>query len=192
MAATVAGTDVGVASNNIDVKACIFCGDEAGKLTNEHVWPQWLRKYPAYEDVRRQQGPRPAWDDFEIITDEEGRFVNVSKPRPGHVPILPEVKVKVVCATCNNGWMSRLENDAQSLLQRLMADERFDLSEPEQELLALWTTKTMLLYSKCRELIHQPFGDHEFRSFTRLGSHRTTPSSGLGAPTLHRPKLRCR
>jgi hypothetical protein len=132
-------------------------------LTNEHVWPQWLRKFPAYENVRRQLGPRPGWDDFEVVTDEDGRFLNVAKPRPGHVPMLPDVKVKVVCGKCNNGWMSQLEKQAGSVLQRLMADERMDLSDDEQELLALWAAKTMLLYSKCREPIHQPFAEHAFR-----------------------------
>lgn len=149
------------------MKVCIFCGSESDKLTKEHVWPQWLRKYPAYENVRSQLGPRPGWSDYEVVTDADGRFVSVAKPRPGLIPILPEVTVKIVCARCNNGWMSKLETDAGGLIQRLMADERIDLSPAEQELLALWVAKTMLVYSKCREPINQPFADADFRALYR-------------------------
>lgn len=49
----------------------------------------------------------------------------------------------VVCSTCNNGWMSRLESNFQELLPRLLLDvspRRF--SKSERNTIAAWITKT--------------------------------------------------
>jgi hypothetical protein len=49
-----------------------------------------------------------------------------------------------VCAGCNGGWMSQLENEAKPLLTRLIADPHGlpKLSEQERYVMARWTLKT--------------------------------------------------
>jgi len=53
--------------------------------------------------------------------------------------------VRSVCATCNNGWMSDLETEAQPLLEPLLKGEIIRLSEPEQMIAATWAVKTVLV-----------------------------------------------
>ncbi|MEO6701676.1 MAG: hypothetical protein ABI140_21035 [Jatrophihabitantaceae bacterium] len=55
-------------------------------------------------------------------------------------------RIREVCRTCNNGWMSRLETVAQPLLERLWAPTyafgRTALDVDEAALVATWATKT--------------------------------------------------
>ena len=53
--------------------------------------------------------------------------------------------VRVVCASCNNGWMSRLESEAAPVLAPLMRNEPRRLGPVEQHLVATWAVKTMLM-----------------------------------------------
>jgi hypothetical protein len=56
-------------------------------------------------------------------------------------------KLPVVCRdNCNGGWMNRLETRASRLLKPMIRGEAIDLSETDQALLAVWATKTALLY----------------------------------------------
>lgn len=51
-----------------------------------------------------------------------------------------------VCATCNNGWMSRLESAFGSLLPRLRADmSARAFSKAERRTIALWIVKTGII-----------------------------------------------
>ena len=56
----------------------------------------------------------------------------------------PELRVKRVCRTCNNGWMSRLENDVKPQLQPLFAGQTHTISYPAQATLSLWAVKTAM------------------------------------------------
>jgi hypothetical protein len=61
---------------------------------------------------------------------------------------LLDVKVKVVCATCNNGWMAALEAELKPLLQDLMRCETTLLTPVKQRRLATWVFKTALMIQK--------------------------------------------
>jgi hypothetical protein len=69
---------------------CVFCGF-TGKLTNEHVWPDWLARF-VIEETRapwvkvNNQGIERIWD----------------------APMF-HLKVRRVCAECNNGWMDEAD-----------------------------------------------------------------------------------
>ena len=52
------------------------------------------------------------------------------------------LRIKTVCDTCNNGWMSRLEQETIPVLRPLVNDISIPLSSDEQILLAGWATKT--------------------------------------------------
>jgi len=56
-----------------------------------------------------------------------------------------ELLVKRVCPDCNNGWMSRLENNAKPILESILDDKLGALDAPAQCTLALWAVKTAMV-----------------------------------------------
>lgn len=56
------------------------------------------------------------------------------------------IRVKYLCETCNNGWMSDLEKEAQPVIRPLMNDISVPLDRWQQYLIALWTIKTAMVF----------------------------------------------
>jgi alkylhydroperoxidase family enzyme len=50
-----------------------------------------------------------------------------------------------ICEVCNDGWMSRLEQEAQPILTPMLLDESRTFTAPEQQTVATWATKTTLV-----------------------------------------------
>jgi hypothetical protein len=61
-------------------------------------------------------------------------------------------KVRLACKRCSNGWMKRLEAEAMPVLELLIAGRPFVLGLRNQETLALWAAKTILML----EAAHDP------------------------------------
>jgi len=77
-------------------KRCLFC-DRDRPLTNEHVFPDWLRKLGF-----TGPGTREIVEDSSTpIFQQGGRFTKV---------------LKVVCGPCNNVWMKGIEDAAKPVL----------------------------------------------------------------------------
>jgi hypothetical protein len=119
-------------------KACFFCG-QLGDMTKEHVWAQWLGKDAEVDDsqVTTSSGFRRTGD-FEMTESPNLRSLR-------RATVLA-AQVREVCGTCNNGWMSRLEQAAEPLLRRLWAPS-YSLgftafSIDSQRTIATWATKT--------------------------------------------------
>jgi hypothetical protein len=110
-------------------RTCIFCGESP--VTAEHVWPQWARRHLVLNEPQRHERTVQA----------------AGEPQSRHVFSLPpfEVTVRAVCAACNSGWMSRLEQRAKPLLTELLAGRELQLSRTEQQLLATWGLKTVFM-----------------------------------------------
>lgn len=108
-------------------RKCIFCGEE-GKLSKEHLWPDWLGKmYLRTGDEKHTFGSQSSADKTLV---RDGVY-----ERPGH---LFSLKIKVVCQTCNNGWMSQVENDTKPILLNLINGQKFKITKAEIEALAFW------------------------------------------------------
>ncbi len=105
---------------------CIMCG-YLGMPSSEHVVPIWVRKLL---DIRSEVA---------LLRGEEREELH-SRP---HLT----VKLRgMICTTCNNGWMSKLESDVRPfLVPMLLGNERLLVDEREQGLLTTWATKTILL-----------------------------------------------
>jgi hypothetical protein len=99
---------------------CIFCDNNSG--SREHLWPAWIHN-------RHDFGP--------IKMIRKGQEVVV-------IPD-PELKVKTVCGTCNNGWMSDLESDNIPVIGVMLEDNPTDLNEDQQKLVAAWAVKTAMM-----------------------------------------------
>ncbi|MBB5157426.1 hypothetical protein [Saccharopolyspora phatthalungensis] len=123
----------------------MFC-DAPGRLTQEHIFGDWLRKL-GYNGVGlREIGDPP-------IVQRGGVF---SK------------KLQIVCASCNNGWMSRLEQDAKPLLIHLFRSHgrSIPLEEDAQLTLARWAFKTAVVcaYADKNQQV-EPFPKEHRREF---------------------------
>jgi hypothetical protein len=55
------------------------------------------------------------------------------------------LKVKWLCGSCNNGWMSRLENEAKPIVESILDGKLEDLDASVQSTLALWAVKTTMV-----------------------------------------------
>jgi hypothetical protein len=57
----------------------------------------------------------------------------------------PDLKVKAVCETCNNGWMHDLEQVNIPLIGNLMRDVALSLNGLQQYHLAMWAVKMSMI-----------------------------------------------
>lgn len=141
--------------SRLESRSCLFCGSTQS-LTKEHVFPDWL------SDFLPQTGLNEGFYAFEnsnsnestdkpLLSDENNSsWVNLTDGRciPSH-----NYTLKLVCAQCNNGWMSALEGSAKSMLEDLILSEKPNLnfSQEESEVLALWSYKTALVISRASQ-----------------------------------------
>ncbi len=108
-------------------RSCAFCGTK-GTLTREHVFGDWLSKIGLEGD---------AGETMAGSLNEIGKRMGVSRPF--------QTKVKNVCATCNNGWMSSLEGTARRVLAPLALGEPGQIELADQGAIAAWIQKTALM-----------------------------------------------
>lgn len=115
---------------NTTRRFCIFCGGR--DLTKEHVLPQWISRTFA------RLGPGTF--DLEMVNDS-----GLRKPLRWTNEKAIELTVKVVCKSCNEGWMAALESQIIPILTPLIKGEPRRLDSPACKVLAAWTFKTTLL-----------------------------------------------
>lgn len=113
-------------------RQCAFCGSTK-RIEAEHVWPHWAAELFADEGT------------FAYYR----QFVGV-----GYEPEAPsawsqkpfELKVRAVCKSCNNGWMSDLETAAKDMLfGSAFSGHGRVLSRGGQRTLAGWALKTAMM-----------------------------------------------
>src|SRR5690349_7249775 len=109
-------------------KTCIFCARRAD--SDEDVIPKWITR---------------------LLRKHEGERVTMKTTRFGHEPhdqLTGETIQKVgnVCSNCNNGWMSRLEEDVKPILMPMMLGNPVTLTATQQERITTWMTKTAMMY----------------------------------------------
>lgn len=106
------------------MRRCIFCEGKA--TTSEHAWPAWLIKLLG--TVTKAE----VWLDPDV------------EPKEWVAPI----KVKCLCAHCNNGWMSNLESQVRPLIGAMMHDVTLRLDRTQQHLVAAWCMKTTMVFER--------------------------------------------
>lgn len=106
-------------------RTCVFCGGTP--CTNEHVLPQWLRiAFPEPDQV----------DALHVRESATARSA-----RRG---VLLDATAKVVCASCNNGWMNGLEEGVRWFLPKMIKGRAVSLTKAKQAALATWSVKTTM------------------------------------------------
>ena len=104
---------------------CPFCGS-VSKLTAEHVFGDWLSRIGL---------PR------EPMAHGAGPLNRVMRELGVRPPFLQTVGV---CATCNNGWMSQLEQVAQRVLTPFILGRPGQIELEDAAAIAAWVQKTTL------------------------------------------------
>ncbi len=118
-------------------KVCIFCGknrDDGAQhnLTKEDVWPTWLSKYVPRDLKSHTSG---------IGLVHRGHVEKTSAKVDGDPR---SRRVKLICASCNNGWMSRLQENAKPLVLALVQGKSTILSQKDQYTLATWCAMSVM------------------------------------------------
>jgi hypothetical protein len=115
---------------------CIFCDNESG--SEEHLWAAWMHRLIAFAPVNRQEGSGP------VLIGQD-----------------PEITINTVCRTCNNGWMSQLEEKNVARLKPMLLNTAITLDPGGMKLLAEWAVKTAMVAESIK-----PRNDNE-NFFTR-------------------------
>lgn len=107
-------------------------------MSREHIWPDWMEElFPRTSaDSHNQEKLR-----LRLHKGGHQTAQRTVKTRSGHAST---VKVRKVCETCNNGWMSEMENRTKGLLLRLARSEPSKLDIFLQHRLATWAAKTAM------------------------------------------------
>jgi hypothetical protein len=109
---------------------CIFC--KGTGLSKEHVWPDWLKNvFPREVNNHSQTLIRTSFGSVNKTASVQPEF----KSKQGHVGTKT---VRNVCAACNNGWMSELEEKNKQTITSLALGEEIVLNSITQQNLALW------------------------------------------------------
>jgi hypothetical protein len=102
----------------------MFC--EGNASTKEDVWPVWLQKRFRSDEARvfaeRQSAPLGSWKSRNAA-----------------------LQVRRLCEDCNNGWMSRLENEAKPLVESILNDQLRTITSSAQSTIAVWAMKTAMV-----------------------------------------------
>jgi hypothetical protein len=119
----------------VELTNCIFCGvalahsslNQPDSRTKEHVYARWFRDF--------------------VVNDKIKMFTSDGKTPTFHRQInLAKFWNRSVCAKCNNGWMSRLEQEVDPIIDKLVGGTDFNqLSLSEVETLARWAGKTAIV-----------------------------------------------
>lgn len=143
-------------------KTCVFCRSP-GKMTGEHVFGDWISRIglPA-EPVQHAVGR----------LNRSLRGIGVSRP-------FTRV-VRDVCASCNNGWMAKLEDAASRVLRPMILGTPANLSERDAATVAAWIHKTALVNMLMTDDAEQARGDlllgQELRHLYAIKEHQHPPS----------------
>lgn len=110
---------------------CIFCGGHG--LTKEHMWADWLRAYIPRAATEHHTQSKVVY----LEKDETSLHRRTGDPHSR--------RIRCVCLSCNNGWMSELQEDAKPFLVPMLKGERITLHRRAQTILASWIGMTVIV-----------------------------------------------
>ncbi len=121
------------------MRKCLFCANTAD--SHEHVLPQWLHRCIS----SRTKGKFPV---------RVGRYVEGQGYLDERKFISLNLKARIVCVGCNNGWMSKMESEVEKILKPLtgkqfpvLAHTHLEQLRGDSRSLARWMSKTALATS---------------------------------------------
>lgn len=112
-----------------ELDRCIFC--DGRDMTEEHLIADWAHRAFAKsrKPTNQLRGTWVAPERLAVSTDD------------------PVMTAKVICRSCNNKWLSGLDNDAARVLRPLIRGEReVALDAAGQTAVAAWIYKSALIF----------------------------------------------
>ena len=121
-------------------KSCMFC--HASPLSKEHVWGKWLKNYYGISGNNTFRGTH-------TVTEYDSEM----KPFPAAGRLRKNghdlsTTAKVVCRTCNNEWMSRIDSAARNAYISINALPLRYLSKKQSSALKTWATMRALIWER--------------------------------------------
>ena len=114
---------------------CIFCNE--GDLSHEEIYAEWLqRELPRTGDMTKHS--TRMWIGSLQLSEKIRKITGPPLVR----------RLRVVCKTCNNGWMSRLQTKAKPILLPLVLGNWSEIGEAHQEILATWAVMTTMVFER--------------------------------------------
>lgn len=99
-------------------RKCLFCGN--GNLTNEHIYPKWLFELIKLDSPTFQ----PSTTVYLVSSSDHADKVEHAQWSSDEREIhYKDFKAKLVCSSCNNGWMSELENEVKPIIDDLLENK---------------------------------------------------------------------
>ena len=108
-------------------KLCIFCQNSG--LSKEHFWPNWLRDY-----LDTSPSDKHTTEVYSGEVNSKAELENKLE-RSGN---LITKKFRVVCAKCNSGWMSKLEEKIKPIIVSVLKNQDITLNSDEILLFSKW------------------------------------------------------
>lgn len=135
-------------------KRCIFCGDLVG--SQEHLWSDWLKHSTVVDHTSVNHDQVQITNTF--ASSDVGQIAIITPDWTRHSGSPTKHKKPEVCAKCNNGWMSRLENQTKPALLAMVDGESRTLGALEQRTVARWADKTAIVHetTSVKTLISRP------------------------------------
>jgi hypothetical protein len=153
------------------VTRCIFCGGRP--LTREDYNPRWLLKRgliePGFSHTLHYADQR----ELNPVTGKSRAIATGSYTKARGDPLTQTLKV--VCRTCNNGWMSRLQSEVIPIMTPLITDYWPAIMIAEAVKLATWAaTYTMVIEFAHILTVAVPRDEREY-----LRLHQAPPSNWI-------------
>lgn len=139
---------------------CIFCG--AGNLSREHFWPRWA------SPLIKCQIDQHVEQIFTFYAVNMKRKDQKTRTRTGGTWTK---KFRVVCATCNNGWMNNLETVARPFLTPLISTVSHVVVDASSALaIARWAALKVMVseHNQRSEAVTSEYELKTFRSTLQL------------------------
>lgn len=125
-------------------RRCIFCGD--GNLSKEHIFARWLLKYmPDLQDSGSSHHVTLfSGENTENLTlvkfDEDGPLALKGDHRARGL--------KVVCKSCNETWMSRIQTRVMPVLKPMLVGQWGRVPSIQQRALAAWAVLLTMVFEQ--------------------------------------------
>jgi len=142
-----------------------FCQREDQKISNEHIWPNWARKY------------LPVHENLTVEMHRIGRNASRWSPKDS-----AGVTINDVCKLCNEGWMHTLEGAVEPFLSHMISGDRpVELSPDQATTFAAWTYKITLLFDLIGPRDHRRFETAAYQAFYESRRARLTSVTWFAA-----------
>lgn len=108
---------------------CVFCNRD-GRESEEDLIPRWANKV-----LRELTGATGVLVSLrEVDIDEKTVLQSIHRRHQ----TFSAIRIPEVCETCNNGWMSQIENAAKPLLEPMIRGQRRAIPPRDQKTIATW------------------------------------------------------